>query len=82
MSSGPVSGWEGRGPSWSTWSPLADLPRDRLAIGQLLGRLLREFRTELFAPAAEQGYTDLGEPQLHIFGNVGVTGMRLTDFSV
>ena len=59
-----------------------ELPTDRLAIGQLLGRLLREFRTELFAPAAEQGYTDLREPHLHIFGNVGVTGMRLTDLSV
>ena len=54
------------------------LSSDRLAIGQLLGRLLREFRTELFAPAAGQGYTDLREPHLHIFGNVGVTGVRLT----
>ena len=57
------------------------LPTDRLAIGQLLGRLLREFRAELFAPAAEQGYGDLREPHLHIFGNVGVTGMRLTDLA-
>ena len=58
-----------------------ELPTDRLAIGQLLGRLLREFRTELFAPAAEQGYTDLRETHLPIFGNVGVTGMRLTDLA-
>ena len=62
-------------------SPSRELPTDRLAIGQLLGRLLREFRTELFAPAAEQGYSDLREPHLHIFGNVGVTGMRLTDLA-
>ena len=36
-----------------------DLPADRLAIGQLLGRLLREFRVELFAPADEHGYPDI-----------------------
>jgi DNA-binding MarR family transcriptional regulator len=58
-----------------------ELPTDRLAIGQLLGRLLREFRTELFAPAAGHGYADVREPHLHIFGNVGVTGIRLTDLS-
>ena len=58
-----------------------ELSTDRLAIGQLLGRLLREFRTELFAPAAEHGYGDLREPHLHVFGNVGVAGMRLTDLS-
>jgi DNA-binding MarR family transcriptional regulator len=55
-----------------------DLPQDRLAVGQLLVRLLREFRAELFAPAAEHGYADLREPHLHIFGNVGVDGIRLT----
>ena len=58
-----------------------DLPRDRLAVGQLLGRLLREFRVELFAPAAEHGYADLREPHLHVFGNVGVDGIRLTDLA-
>ncbi len=55
-----------------------DLPRDRLAVGQLLVRLLHEFRSELFGPAAERGYTDLREPHLHIFGNVGIDGVRLT----
>ena len=50
-----------------------ELSTDRLAIGQLLGRLLREFRTELFAPAAEHGYGDLREPHLHVLGNVGAT---------
>jgi DNA-binding MarR family transcriptional regulator len=55
-----------------------DLPRDRLAIGQLLGRLLRVFRVELFAPAAEHGYADLRPPHLLVFGNVGIEGIRLT----
>lgn len=59
----------------------SDLPVDRLAIGQLLVRLLREFRTEMFAPAAERGYADLREPHLQIFGNVGVDGIRLTDLA-
>ena len=58
-----------------------DLSSDRLAVGQLLGRLLREFRTELFSPAGEHGYTDLREPHLHIFGNVGIDGVRLTDLA-
>jgi DNA-binding MarR family transcriptional regulator len=58
-----------------------DLPTDRLAIGQLLGRLLRQFRAELFAPAAQRGYRDLREPHLQIFGNLGVDGVRLTDLA-
>jgi DNA-binding MarR family transcriptional regulator len=58
-----------------------DLPRDRLAIGQLLGRLLREFRVELFAPAPEHGYADLRAPHLQVFGNLGVEGIRLTDLA-
>src|SRR5215470_13920896 len=58
-----------------------DLPVDRLAIGQLLGRLLQEFRAELFAPAAEHGYADIRQPHLHIFGNVGIDGVRLTDLA-
>ncbi len=58
-----------------------DLPADRLAIGQLLVRLLREFRIELFAPAAARGYADMRQPHLHIFGNVGIDGVRLTDLA-
>jgi DNA-binding MarR family transcriptional regulator len=58
-----------------------DLPHDRLAVGQLLGRLLRQFRVELFAPAAEHGYADLREPHLQVFGNLGVEGIRLTDLA-
>ena len=55
-----------------------DLPTERLAVGQLLGRLLREFRSELLAPAAEAGFDDLREAHLQIFGNVGIDGIRLT----
>jgi len=58
-----------------------DLPADRLAIGQLLAWLLREFRAELSAPAAEHGYADMRQPHLHIFGNVGIDGIRLTDLA-
>ncbi len=58
-----------------------DLPQDRLAVGQLLGRLLRQFRVELFAPAAAHGYSDLREPHLQIFGNLGIDGIRLTDLA-
>jgi DNA-binding MarR family transcriptional regulator len=58
-----------------------DLPVDRLAVGQLLGRLLREFRVELFAPSAERGYADLREPHLQIFGNLGIDGVRLTELA-
>jgi DNA-binding MarR family transcriptional regulator len=48
-------------------------------IGQLLGRLLRQFRAELSAPAAERGYGDLREPHLQNFGNPGIVGVRLTN---
>ena len=58
-----------------------DLPAGRLAIGQLLGRLLREFRAELSTPAAAHGYADVRQPHLHIFGNVGIDGIRLTDLA-
>jgi DNA-binding MarR family transcriptional regulator len=58
-----------------------DLPVDRLAIGQLLVRLLRQFRAELFAPATEHGYRDLREPHLHIFGSLGIDGVRLTELA-
>ena len=44
-------------------------------------RLLRQFRAELFQNAAGQGYPDLREPHLHIFGNLGVDGIRLTDLA-
>lgn len=59
----------------------SDLPADRLAIGQLLGRLLRQFRAELFEPAAEGGYPELRVPHLQIFGNLGIDGIRLTELA-
>ena len=62
-------------------TPSRDDLFDRLAIGQLLVGLLREFRHELFAPAAARGYDDVREPHLHIFGSVGVTGIRLTELA-
>jgi DNA-binding MarR family transcriptional regulator len=55
-----------------------DLPVDRLAVGQLLVRLLAEFRRDLLSAAMTGGYPDLRESHLHIFGNVGVEGIRLT----
>jgi DNA-binding MarR family transcriptional regulator len=58
----------------------SDLPTDRAAIGQLLLRLLREFRTEMFAPAADSGFGDLREPHLQIFGNI-YGGARLTELA-
>jgi DNA-binding MarR family transcriptional regulator len=57
-----------------------ELPTDRAAIGQLLGRLLRHFRTELFAAAAAAGYSDVREPHLQIFGNI-YDGARLTELA-
>jgi DNA-binding MarR family transcriptional regulator len=58
-----------------------DLPADRLAIGQLLVRLLREFRDELAAPRAEAGYDDVREPHFQIFGNIRMGGIRLTELA-
>jgi DNA-binding MarR family transcriptional regulator len=55
-----------------------DLPADRLAIGQLLVRLLTQFRRELFAAARDRGYADIRPAHLQIFGNVGIEGIRLT----
>jgi DNA-binding MarR family transcriptional regulator len=55
-----------------------DLPAGRLAIGQLLVRLLTQFRRELLAPARDRGYADIRAAHLQIFGNLGVDGIRLT----
>ncbi|WP_068272440.1 MarR family winged helix-turn-helix transcriptional regulator [Aldersonia kunmingensis] len=57
-----------------------DLPAERLAVGQLLLRLLREFRRDLLSPAAEAGYGDVRDPHMQIFGNIG-TGARLTEIA-
>jgi len=58
------------------------LPSDRLAVGQILGRLLYQFRTELFADAQADGrFRDIRFPHLQIWGNVGIDGIRLTDLA-
>jgi DNA-binding MarR family transcriptional regulator len=54
---------------------------DRQAIGQLLVRLLREFRADLAAPRAEAGYGDIRDPHMQIFGNVRDGGIRLTELA-
>jgi DNA-binding MarR family transcriptional regulator len=59
----------------------SDLVPDRLAIGQLLVRLLREFRDDLAAPRAEAGYGDVREPHFQIFGNIRMGGIRLTELA-
>lgn len=50
----------------------------RLPVGQLLVRLLGEFRRELLAAAAARGYSNIRPAHLHITGNVGTKGIRLT----
>ena len=55
---------------------------DRLAVGQILVRLLHEFRSELFAHAQADGnFLDIRFPHLHVWGNVGIDGIRLTDLA-
>ena len=56
-------------------------PPDRLAIGQLLVRLLREFRADLAGPRAKRGYSDVRDPHLQIFGNIREGGIRLTELA-
>jgi len=56
-----------------------ELPTDRLAIGQILGRLLYRFRSELFTdPELQERFSDVRFPHLQIWGNVGIDGIRLT----
>lgn len=59
----------------------SDLPADRLAVGQLLIRLLREFRRELSAPAAAAGFGDVRDPHMQIFGAIGLGDVRLTEIA-
>lgn len=58
-----------------------DLPTDRQAVGQLLGRLLREFRRDLARPRSERGYGDIRDPHMQIFGNIRMGGVRLTELA-
>src|SRR5512139_3449917 len=52
--------------------------RPRLPIGQLLGRLLRSFREDLYQRAQEGGYGDIREAHLQVFGAIDWAGTRLT----
>jgi len=57
------------------------LPDDRDAIGQLLIRLLSEFRRELSEPMEERGFGDIRRPHLQVWGNIGWEGRRLTELA-
>ena len=60
----------------------SDLPDDRLAIGQILGRLLYQFRSELFDSAEADGrFRDIRFAHLQVWGNIGIKGIRLTDLA-
>ncbi|MGH3532744.1 MAG: MarR family winged helix-turn-helix transcriptional regulator [Mycobacterium sp.] len=59
----------------------SDLSADRQAVGQLLVRLLRQFRQDLAAPRAESGYGDIRDPHLQVFGNIRMGGIRLTELA-
>lgn len=57
------------------------LPTDRLAVGQLLVRLLHEFRQALFAATEGTEFADLRFTHNQIWGNVGIEGIRLTELA-
>ncbi|KMO84276.1 MarR family winged helix-turn-helix transcriptional regulator [Mycolicibacterium chubuense] len=58
-----------------------DLPTERQAIGQLLVRLLRQFRAELAAPRTERGYGDVRDAHMHVFGAIRTGHVRLTEIA-
>ena len=53
----------------------------RLAVGQLLGRLLHSFRQELHRRAQAGGYGDIREAHLQVFGAIDWNGTRLTELA-
>lgn len=53
----------------------------RLPIGQLLGRLLHSFRQELHRRAQQEGYGDIREAHLQVFGAIDWQGTRLTELA-
>ena len=57
------------------------LPTDRLAIGQLLVRLLHEFRESLFSSVEGTEFADLRFAHNQIWGNIGINGIRLTELA-
>ncbi len=50
-------------------------------MGQLLGRLLRSFRQELYSRALQGGYSSIREAHLQVFGAINWAGTRLTDLA-
>jgi DNA-binding MarR family transcriptional regulator len=62
-------------------APSREQPDDRLAIGQLLVRLLRLFRDDLTEPREAAGFGDIREPHFQIFGNIRMGGIRLTELA-
>jgi DNA-binding MarR family transcriptional regulator len=60
---------------------MAESTPDRQAIGQLLVRLLNEFRADLAAPRDELGFGDIRNPHLQILGNIRTGGIRLTELA-
>jgi DNA-binding MarR family transcriptional regulator len=62
-------------------APSREQPQDRLAVGQLLVRLLKEFRDDLAAPREAAGFGDVREPHFQIFGNIRMGGIRLTELA-
>lgn len=58
-----------------------EMRRNRLPIGQLLGRMLRQFRVALYELSQEAGYVDIREAHLQVFGNIDWAGTRLTDLA-
>ncbi len=59
-----------------------ELPADRLAVGQLLIRLLNHFRVQLYTqPDREERFPGLRFAHMPIWGNVGIDGIRLTELA-
>ena len=54
---------------------------ERLAVGQLLARLLSEFRRDILEPVAGTEFDDVREAHLQIFGNIRMGGVRLTELA-
>lgn len=55
--------------------------RRRLPIGQLLVRMLRIFRKDLYRRGREAAYGDIREAHLQVFGAIDWTGTRLTELA-
>ena len=56
-------------------------PDQRLGVGQLLVRLLSQYRREALAEAADLGYGDIRVAHLQIFAHLGRRPVRLTELA-